>query len=508
MSEGVSFWRDGSAATDFPPLDQDLTVNVAILGGGIVGLHCALGLRDSGLNVAMLEARRVGEQATGKSTAKITSQHGLRYRELVRDLGQDAARIYATANQRMMEDICALAAGLDGTATLERRAAYVYAQEDAEADRLKDEARAAADLGLPASFVPAATLPVPVVGLLKFDGQAQFDPVAYLRGLARQLSPGLRIHEQSRVTAVDGDGPFVVRANGHQIRARIVVVATQIPVVGTGKFHAKVFPKAHPVAAAPLPGTVPLDGMFISAGRPGHSFRTTRRAGQTWLIAVGQEFTLAEPDDQARAVEDLRHFLRAHFGIDRLTHLWINEDFRSMDGTAFIGSADDDRPDLLVATGFSAWGITQGALAGEILAATTLGQPHPAAEMFDATRIRPLAAAARFVAGNLKAGTHLVADKVLGRKIRDADEIPVNGGGVIARNGEKLAVRRDQDGGLTAISAVCTHMGCIVDWNDIDRTWDCPCHGSRFDETGAVLSGPAMQPLEPRGRIAPPDGAA
>ncbi len=499
MSEGVSFWLGGLAATDYPSLDQDMDLDVAILGGGMVGLHCAWALQGSGLRVAVFEARRIAGQATGKSTAKITAQHGLRYRDLIRDRGAEVARTYAMVNQKAVEDISALCAGISGAA-LERRDAYVYAQDDDQADRLRDEAEAAAGLGLPARFVPSATLPVPVTGLLQFADQAQFNPVGYLRGLAGRLSD-VAILENSRVTEVQGHGPCTLAVNGRKVTARKVVVATQTPVVGAGSFYAKVFPRAHPVAAAPLPDGVALDGMFISAGRPGHSFRTATRDGQTWLVAVGQEFPLGQPEDQAAAVDDLRHFLRAHFRVDAPTHLWTNEDFRSMDGTAFIGPVDRDNPDLLVATGFSAWGITQGAVAGDVLAAAILGQPHPAADLYDAGRIRPVASAARFVSGNLKAGAHLVGDRMLGRKTHEATDIPPGGGGVILHQGQDLAVRRGADGQLTALSAVCTHMGCIVDWNEVDRTWDCPCHGSRFDETGAVLSGPATAPLEPRGVI-------
>lgn len=169
-----------------------------------------------------------------------------------------------------------------------------------------------------------------------------------------------------------------------------------------------------------------------------------------------------------------------------------------MDGTAFIGRADKRHPNLLVATGFASWGITQGAVAGDILAAAILGQEHPASSLYDATRLKPISSAAKFVKNNMKAGGHLIGDRFLKRKAVALEDIQPGQGGVVSGSEGHLAVSRDQSGATSVLSAVCTHMGCIVDWNTTDRTWDCPCHGSRFDDSGAVLVGPATRPLEPK----------
>lgn len=496
MLNGTPLWT-GQLPDPSPSLDSDLTVDVAIIGAGMAGLHCALSLRDSGLDIAIFEARRIGQQATGRSTAKVTSQHGLRYAQLIRDFGREAAASYASCNQAAVETIADLCRSMPDGAAFERKDAYVYAADPADVDRLRQEAEAARSLGLPASFEGAASLPFDTSGLLKFAGQGQFNPFAYLQGLAGLVRKQVRLFEASRVTSVDAGEPCRLSVNGHTVEARHVVATTQMPVVAEGMFFARAFPFAHPVAAAPLPAGLSIDGMFISAAEPSHSIRTATQDGRPYLVVAGMEYEPGVPEQQEHAIADLRKFLSEKLGIREPSHLWTNEDFRPMDGVAFIGPASSGAPHLYVATGFDAWGITQGVVAGEIIAARIKEDGHPATDLFDAKRLNPVSGGARFLKENLQTGTHMVSDRLLRRKVQDQDEIGPAEGGVISVDGKQVAVRRREDGGLSAVSAVCTHMGCIVDWNPVDRTWDCPCHGSRFDENGHVLSGPATEPLAP-----------
>lgn len=498
MDDRNCLWLDIAGENPFPPLDEDLSVDVAIIGAGMVGLHCAWRLRDSGRSVAILEARQIGHQATGRSTAKVTSQHGLRYASLKRSVGEAKARLYASVNQRAVDTIAEICRMIEGEADLEPRDACLYAVNEAEARRLEEECEAARSLGLPAEMVSAANFPLQTTASLRFSGQYQFNPVAYLRGLAREIGAQARIYEQSRVTHVDAGEPCRLTVNGHKLTAQHLVVATHMPVVGEGMFFTKAFPFAHPVAAAPMPQDIALDGMFLSAGEPSRSFRTARHNGQTFLVAAGGEFKPGVPEQQAQAMEELVAFMRGELRTGEPTHRWINEDFRPMDGTALIGPATSSHTNIQVATGFNAWGITQGCVAGEIAAMHVIGEEHTAAGLYDATRIRPIAGGPAFISGNVQAAFHLIADRVLEGKATKLKDIAPGDAAVVTANGEQLAIRRDLDGSLHVLSAVCTHMGCVVDWNGVDRTWDCPCHGSRFTQEGEVLSGPATAPLEPR----------
>jgi Rieske Fe-S protein len=331
--------------------------------------------------------------------------------------------------------------------------------------------------------------------------------VAYLRGRVGLMPSQVKVYERSRVAsaqAVDND-TVRLAVDGHRVIAHHAVIATQIPISGEGSFSTKAHAFAHPVAAVPLPDGVTVTGMFKSVGSPSHSFRTAMRDGGVYLVAAGPEFTPGVADAQAGAVDDLLGFLRHHFGVAKPSHLWINEDFRSIDGAAFVGPATSATPNLQVATGFSAWGLTQGAVAGDIMAANIMGVAHPAAALFNATRVKAMAGGGSFLSEKTKSGARMLKDRLPGHGADSSGDIPLGAAGVMSRGGDKLAVRRNADGSLHVMSALCTHMGCVVGWNAVDRTWDCPCHRSRFDADGTVLSGPATEPLASRDPVAGDD---
>jgi glycine/D-amino acid oxidase-like deaminating enzyme/nitrite reductase/ring-hydroxylating ferredoxin subunit len=479
----------------WPALAGDAEIDVAIVGGGIVGLSTAHFLGGSGLRVAVLEARRIGYGATARSTAKATSQHGLRYRGLVSDLGEEAARLYGHSNEEALRWIVDRAGERDDL--LRRTSAFVYAADAETADELREEAQVAVRLGLPADFVPELELPFGTHGALRFSDQAAMNPCLFLRALAADLPGGVGVHEKSRVVEVEHGEPCLVRTGAHRIRARWVVVATQMPVTGEGKFFAKAFPHAHPVVAAGVaPDAVP-DGMFISARPPIRSFRPARVGGADYVVTTGPTFKPGESGAEAEAFKELEDWLAATFRLGAKRFRWTNEDFRPMDGLPFIGAASGDSPHLLVATGFDAWGITTGVMAGRMLAETIQGRSHPLSSHLDASRLRPIKGGATFVSENVRSGAAMVRDRVIGAKDRKLGDIGPGDGGIVRHEGQRVAVSRAASGDLTAVSAICTHLGCVVGWNAVDRTWDCPCHGSRFAASGEVLSGPAVSPLEP-----------
>lgn len=446
----------------------------------------------------MLEARQIGRQATGRSTAKVTSQHGQRYYRLIRDIGRDGARLYAQANENAVGQIRSLVETLQLDCGLKQTAAFVYGQTEDEASSLRKEAEAASSLGLPASFVTEVDLPFPVTGAVRFDGQAQFDPYRYLLALAEVVSHEGNLFENTRVTDVEHGEPCLVKTDGGSVTADHAIVATQMPIVHDGLFYTKAFPFAHPLVAAPMPVGHVLDGMFINAGSPTHSLRSAETDGQTYLIAAGGEFKTGVTEDETAMVNDLQAFLRTTFGIESLSHSWINEDFRPMDDLPFVGRASSSKPHLFVAVGFDAWGITQSTVAARIIADLILERAHEAAEIFDATRLRPISGGPTFVSENVKTGIRLVGDRMLKQRVQKIESIAAGQGGIVEIDGEQLAVIKNDQGVVSALSAVCTHLGCIVGWNEVDRTWDCPCHGSRFDSQGHVISGPAVSPLEAR----------
>ncbi len=495
MKDQVLWTQDDDGTQKLAPLTHDIEVDVAVVGGGMVGLAAAQALAGSH-RVAVFEGARIGHQATGRSTAKVTSQHGAIYRRLVADLGEDEARAYAQANQEAVTWIVERAGG-----KAERVDAHVYADTPDAADHLREEAEVARRLGLPADFLADIAIGVKNHGVLRFSQQAQINPCTFLRDLAGDLQGRAAVHEQTRVVEIEHGTPCVLKTSAHTIRANWVIVATQLPVVGDGNFFAKAYPHAHPVIAARTNGAGIPEGMYISAGKPTRSFRRARVGGVDHVVVTGEGYRPGDAKAQARAFAALERFLVDSFAIPTSDYRWTNEDFKPMDGLPFVGPATNKTPRLLVATGFNAWGISNGVVAARVLerivrAEAAPGEDHPLAAAFDARR-RPLKSAPTFLLENAQAGFQMLKDRGLRAKVQPLHEIQPGEAGIIKHEGQQVAVSCDDAGNLTAVSALCTHLGCVLGWNAVDRTWDCACHGSRFTATGAVLYGPAVTPLAP-----------
>lgn len=487
-----TYWNVTAPAPDFPSLSGDVTVDVAIIGGGIVGITTARLLKDMGQRVAVIEARRVGQQVTGKSTAKMSSQHGIVYQTLEQKFGEDRARLYGEAQETGIRRIQQLASQWAVEADIEPMPAFTYTNDQSYVSQIEKEVEVAQRLGLPASLEHGDIgLPFPVLAAVRFDNQAQFHPVRYVAGLAATI-PGDGSHVFEGTRALDWEPTRVVTDQG-TVRARHVVMATHLPLGQTGLYYAMAYPQAEPVIAAPIRRVPP--GMYKNAEKPGHSIRTHRHEnGQVYGIVAGTTFKPGHPDEEQEYIKELERWLTDNFDAGPVEYRWINEDYTPMDGAPFIGWSSSTGDGYLVATGFDAWGISNGTVAAMIIADLATGKDNPWLPVFDATRVKPLAGAKEFTKENLAVAAHLVSG-YLSRKPKSYDELEPGHAAIMKIDGENVAAFKDEQGVVQAVSAVCTHMGCIVGWNATDRTWDCPCHGSRFELSGEVIHGPATQPL-------------
>jgi glycine/D-amino acid oxidase-like deaminating enzyme/nitrite reductase/ring-hydroxylating ferredoxin subunit len=493
MARHESYWNATAPSSAFPALAGEIEADVAIVGGGIVGVTTARMLKDRGLKVALVEARRVGEEVTGKSTAKITSQHNFAYSVIARKFGEAGARLYADANETGLKTIRKLAARHAIACNLETRQAFTYTLDEGEVERIEAEAAAARKAGLPACLTRDTGLPFEVRMAMRWDDQAQFHPVRYVKGLAETIpGDGCDIFEQSRV--IDWD-PHRIATDRGSVKARHVVMATHLPLGKTGLFFAEAFPHMHPVIMGRAdPARVP-PGMYLSVETPRHSVRGHRdEDGGAWLIFAGPTFKHGHVEQERESFADLERFASENFGV-RADYRWTNEDYTSIDHVPFIGWSSSLGDSCLVATGFNAWGITNGTAAAILLADLIEGRENPWLELFDATRIKPIAGGAEFAKGQAEVAAHLIGG-YLRRKPDAFDLLAPGEANVLKVDGHNVAAFRDEQGIVHACSAVCTHMGCIVGWNETDRTWDCPCHGSRFALDGGVVHGPAVKPLE------------
>jgi glycine/D-amino acid oxidase-like deaminating enzyme/nitrite reductase/ring-hydroxylating ferredoxin subunit len=476
-----SLWFQDATRPARAPLDRDLTVDVAVLGAGIVGLTTALLLERQGARVAVLEGRRVGAGASGYNTAKLSSLHGLTYRRLAGSLGSDAARTYGAANEAGIARVFALAEELGIDCDLRRKPNHTYTESSSDLDQVRGEVEVARELGLPASYVEELDLPFPVEGAVRFDDQAEFHPVRYLHGIAAALEGPL--HEGTMATRVQGGR--VRTAVGATVTAEHVVVATHLPFLDRGLYFARCHPERSYVVAGRT--SEPPAGMYLSTEQPAHSIR----AHGDWLLVGGESHKTGQADAAERYAR-LEAWARERFGIEPELR-WATQDHMPVDGVPYVGRHDPVSSRVWVATGFRKWGLAMGTAAAELLAAQIAGREHEWAPLFDPQRLRPKAGVASFVKENAKVALRFIGDRLVKRG--SVDQIAPGEGRIVGAGLGQRAAYRDDDGTLHELSARCTHLGCIVNWNSPERTWDCPCHGSRFAATGQVIEGPAVRPL-------------
>ena len=500
MEHHGSFWIETSEAPRFPEPAEDLEVDVAIIGGGIVGIMSAVFLKEAGKKVAIVEAARLAQGVTGHTTAKVTSLHTLVYDELIGKFGEDKARLYAESNQAaigIITELCEMR-GLD--CELKESAAYTYTVKDDYVSKIEKEAEAALSLGLPAQYLEEIPLPFPVKAAVRFTDQAEFHPRKFLLPLAAEVpGEGSHVFENTRVIDVDqGDVCHLKTQTGTRISARDVIVATNIPIVDKGFFFARAEPSRGYALAMDVPDDRVPPGMFINVGAPTHSVRPAPYEGRNVLILAGEGHHVGEGGVHSEHWDRLEDWARGELGATDVLYRWSTQDYYSLDKVPFIGRMSPGSDNLYTATGFSAWGMTNGVVAGRLLADLISGVANPWAKLYDPSRIN-IKSLPKFVKKGGHDAKRLVGDRLKGGLDEEqTGALAPGAGAVFDIDGEKVAVHRDDEGTLHARSATCTHLGCIVAWNDAERSWDCPCHGSRFAAGGDVLQGPARIPLEER----------
>ncbi|TQJ41048.1 glycine/D-amino acid oxidase-like deaminating enzyme [Arthrobacter sp. SLBN-112] len=498
FAEGVplSLWLATAGRTDFPRLRGTIEVDVAVIGGGIAGLTAALALKRSGRSVAVLEAGRIGTGVTGHTTGKVTSLHRLAYTELDRTHGRNAAGIYGGANQAAVEHIARVVAAEGISCGFRRVANYTFAVSRDALPEVRAEAELAARLGLPAAFTAEVPLPFPVAGALRFDGQAQIHSVQYLQGLAARVDgESSFVFEGTRANDLQEGTRVKVAAGGGTVLATEAIVATNVPFGDHGRFEALCPPHRSYIVAAPL-DTPALDATFISADEPMRSLLTVQLNGMTYLLTGGEGHPAGERVDPASRHASLAAFARSKFGAGPVAYRWSTQDGMPLDGLPYVGPLNPDNRHAFVITGLRKWGLTNGTAAALMLADLLNGTANGWAPLFDSNRA-PSATGTRpegATTSNLAEPGTSDGTRTDGAARQIADLAP-NDGTVIETPGASTACFRDEAGGIHAVSAICTHLGCTVGFNRGERTWDCPCHGSRFDVDGRVIQGPATEDL-------------
>jgi glycine/D-amino acid oxidase-like deaminating enzyme/nitrite reductase/ring-hydroxylating ferredoxin subunit len=490
-----SLWLDTAPPVEHPALAGDSRVDVAVLGGGIAGLTTALLLKRLGARVAVLEAAGVGRGVTGCTTAKVTALQATVYSQIRRRHGHEAAATYAEASLAGVARLAELAAEVAPDAEAERRPAFTYAAGEEERAAVEEEAEAAQAAGLPAELVDDADLPYPVHGAVRLEGQLQLHPVRYVQGLAAAVAgDGSHVFERTRARSVEEGAPCRVRTTGGAVVADHVVVATHFPILDRGLFFARMEPTRSYCLAARLAGGAPPRGMSISAGS---TTRSVRSHGGL-LIVGGEGHPPGSGDATPERFARLEAFARAHWDVAEVTHRWSAQDPTPYDHLPFVGEYRPGSTRLWVTAGYMKWGLATATFAAMALAERIDGRESPWATAFSPSRVslRSTPDVARLAA---KYGADLVGDRVRPPQALRTSTIPAGEARVVPDGVRgKKGVFRAENGTLHAVSLRCTHMGCLVRYNAAERSWDCPCHGSRFGVDGTVLEGPAVAPLERR----------
>jgi glycine/D-amino acid oxidase-like deaminating enzyme/nitrite reductase/ring-hydroxylating ferredoxin subunit len=493
--EPTSVWLATAPSRPEPPLDRPLEVDVAVLGAGIVGVLAATLLQEAGRRVALVDARRVLAGATGHTTAKLTALHGLVYRDLLATHGEEKARAYAEANTWAIERVREMARERAVECDLVPTFACTYAEDQEQARLVEEEVEAARRVGLPVRATTDVGLPYPVRAAVVLDDQAHFHPRKFLLALLGAFrAAGGAVFEETTALSVDDGSPCRVETDRGEIRAADVVLATHQPFPKKGGYYAQLALKRSFVFAVRVRGAVPR-GMYISAASDFRSLRPQRVDGQDALIVGGGPHRTGQAPDTFRLVRDLEEWVRGHFDVEAFLYRWATQDNLTADRLPLVGRLAGDTPHLFTATGFGGWGMTNGTVAGHLLADLVLRRESRFASLYDPARLGTGAKASGHVKDAVRTAKDLMGAFDAGPETKEA--VRPGEGHVVTCGFEKVAVYRDGGGHLHEVSAVCTHMQCVVRWNAAERTWDCPCHGSRFDPQGRVLHGPATRPLDP-----------
>ena len=490
-----SLWLSTTPSTNYAPLDGDHRFDTVVVGGGIAGLSTAIALKDAGRSVAVVEAGRIVEGTTGHTTAKLTAQHGLVYDYLESRFGAARARQYAEANRAGIEDVAARVDRLGIDCDFRRRPAYTYTESMDDLEAIHREVDTARRLGLPASYTETVDIPFDVEGAVRFDEQAEFHPRKYLLAIAAAIhGDGCTVYERTRALDIDRGTTVRVETDRGDIRADDVVVASHFPFFDRAGYFARMHPWRSYLLAVRI-DEPPPNGMYYSTNTPPETIRSHPTDDGELLIVGGQKHRPGTGPDASVRYRRCEAFARQRFSVQSIEHRWATHDYTAVDRVPFVGKIGPRAKHVYVATGFGGWGLAAGTAAGSILADQIRGRENPWAEIFDPQRITPRASARTFLTENTRTGLRMVADRTRQLVSSGADG-PEPGEATVSReDGEPVARYRDEEGELHTVSAICPHMGCVVDWNDAERTWDCPCHGSRFSYEGDVISGPAMEDL-------------
>ncbi|MDP9339216.1 MAG: FAD-dependent oxidoreductase [Acidobacteriota bacterium] len=495
-----SVWAATAPALTSQALKKNAKAEVCVVGAGIAGLTTGYLLALEGKSVIVIDKNSAGQGETINTSAHLSNEIDATYREIARLHGESGARLAAESHTAAIAKIESIVSAENIACDFARVEGYLFRGPRDSESVLDEELKAAQSAGI--KVVREEKLPLELAAgpCLKFSEQAQFHAGEYIVGLARAFKrAGGKFYAKTEAKEIKGGEPATVSTNkGHKITADAVVVATNTPVNDWVTMHTKQAAYRTYVIGAPVPiDSIPA-ALYWDTEDPFHYVRVQRIGGgknqRDILIIGGEDHKTGQMEDLENRYARLLSWGRTHFpSLPEPEFRWSGQILDTVDGLAFIGRNPGDQPNIYIATGDSGVGLTHGTIAGMLITDMIMGRENPWSILYDPARKSPLAALT-FAKENLNVAAQY-SSWVTPGEVSSAEDIQPGGGAVIRRGLSKIAVHRDQQGNLHERSAVCPHLGCIVAWNKTESSWDCPCHGSRFDPDGKVLNGPAISPL-------------
>lgn len=494
-----SFWIESTINKgNFKPLDKDLSCDVCIIGAGMFGLTTAYYLSKKGLNVVVLDKFNIGTKVSGHTTAKITSQHGLIYDYLIQSFGADIAKKYLYANEDAIKNIKEIVNTEKIDCDLTTQSNFVYTTKPDDLEIIKKEVNAVNTLGFSTQFVEHTCLPFEVKGAIMFPNQAMFHPRKYMHGLCNCIIKNNgQIFTNTLVTDVKQDENYYkTYANNYVVISKYVVIASHYPFINfPGFYFTKMYQETSYIIGVDTKTDL-FDGMYITSSSPTYSFRTVKQNNKDILLIAGANHKTGSDDVTYFSTYDLlEQKAKELYPKSEVLFRWSTRDCITLDKIPYIGEFSSLMPNMYVGTGFNKWGMTTSNVAANIVADKILGIKNKYEEAFSSTRLKPIKNIEEIKNMLKQTATSLVVDKL---KIPDntLKDIKNDTGKIIEIDGNKIGIYRDASGNIYAVHPTCTHLGCTLSWNNADKTWDCPCHGSRFDYTGRNIYDPAFKNLK------------
>ncbi|WP_233879086.1 FAD-dependent oxidoreductase [Virgibacillus halodenitrificans] len=494
QKEVVSYWRETGKAKSYEKLQENIKVDIAIVGGGIAGTLTAYNLAKEGKKVALLEARDLFSGTTGYTTAKLTAQHNLIYDELINRYGQEAAKLYYRANMEGIATIKELAKENNIDCELEEKDAFVFTEKAKHRDAIQKEAKAYEKLGIEGEFIESLPLNLDIEVAIMMRNQAQFHPVKFLQSMVKLIKQYEgEVFENTRVMDIKEEKKGVIckTDSSYTVTAKEVVVATHFPVYETeDKFYSNNLSTESSYALAIKSNQEFPDGMYINTDLPKRTMRGIFNEKENYILVGGESHPTGDGKSSEERYNELVRFAEKHFGDIEVVNHWSSHDYISSDRIPFVGKLHEDLTHMYTLTGFSKWGLAASVSGAKVIADLILGRENPYQELFSPQRNM---AAIKEEGAEEKNPIDQYKDA---SQAKTYEELGKGEGSIVEMDGKNVGAYRDNEGKIHLLDTSCTHLGCDVAWNDGDHTWDCPCHGSRFSATGEVVEGPAVEDLK------------